>query len=92
MLLGSPQTKFLKKDDWRLGKSAQPKVDDDKLNTVDTSDTEDKLETWFWHKSANETNLDTEEEGDDVAKSDLNLEKPRIKQVVNPDVSKTKIK
>lgn len=75
-----------------LSKSAQPKIDDDKLSTVDTSDMEDESETWFWHESANETNSDTEEEGDDVAESDLDLEEPRIKQAVNPDVCKTEIK
>ena len=75
-----------------LSKSAQPKVDDDKLSTVNTSDTEDESETWFWHESANETNSDTEEEGDDVAESDLDLEEPRIKQAVSPDVSKTEIR
>ena len=75
-----------------LSKSAQPKVDDNKLSTVNTSDTEDKLETWFWHESANETISDMEEEGDNVAKSDLDLEEPRIKQAVSPDVSKTEIR
>ena len=59
---------------------------------VDTSDTKDELETWFWHESANETNLDTEEEGNNVAKSNLDLEEPRIKQTVSPDVSKTEIR
>lgn len=75
-----------------LSKSAQPKIDDDKLSTVNTSDTEDELEIWFWYKSANKTNSDTEEEGDDVVKSDLDLEEPKIKQAVSPDVSKTEIR
>lgn len=49
-----------------LPKSAQPRIDDNKLNTVDGSDPEGESETWFGHESANETNLDTEEEGDDA--------------------------
>ena len=44
------------------------------------------------HESANETNSDTEEEGDDVAESDLDLEELRIKQAVSPEVCKTEIK
>ncbi len=42
----------------------QCEIDDNKLSTTDTSDTEDDSRTWFWNESANESNSDSEEEGD----------------------------
>lgn len=61
-----------------LPNSAQLKTDDDKLSTVDTSDTEGESETWFWNESVNETDSDTEEEGDDdVDELDLDIGESR---------------
>ena len=40
------------------------KVEDDKLSTTDTSNTEGGSGTWFWNESANESDSDTEEEED----------------------------
>lgn len=59
---------------------------------VNTSDTKYKSKIWFWQESINKTNLNIEEERDNIVKLDLDLEKPRIKQVVSPDISKTEIK
>ena len=42
----------------------QCEIDDSKLSTADTSDTEDDSQTWFWNESANESDSDSEEEGD----------------------------
>lgn len=70
----------------------QPKINNNKLTTVVTSDMKDKLEIGFWHKSANETNSDREEEGDDIAKSDLDLKESKIKQTVSSNVSKIQIR
>ena len=63
--------------------TAQSEIDDNKLITVDTSDTEGE-ETWFWNESANETNSDTEEEGDDVDGLDSDLEESRTERAVSP--------
>lgn len=52
-----------------LPNSAQLRIDDRKLSTADTTNTDDTDDmdnesgTWFWNKSANETDSDTEEEG-----------------------------
>ncbi len=62
--------------------TVQSKIDDDKLSTIDTSDTEGEEETWFWNESANETNSDTEEDGDDVDGLDLDLEESRTERAV----------
>ena len=40
--------------------SAQLEIDDDKLSTADTSDTEGESGTWFWKESANESDWDSE--------------------------------
>ena len=42
----------------------QCEIDDNKLSTTDTSDTEDDSRTWFWNESANESDSDSKEEGD----------------------------
>ncbi len=39
---------------------AQLEMDNDKLSTTDTSDTEGESETWFWNESANEDDSDIE--------------------------------
>lgn len=56
---------------------------------TDTSNTKGK-KIWFWNKSANETNLDKEKEGDDVNLEDV--EESKIEQAVNPKLCKTQIK
>lgn len=51
-----------------------------------------KAKTWFWNESANETNSDTEEEGDDIDGLDLDLKESRTKRAVSPEVCKTQIR
>lgn len=63
----------------------QCKIDDNKFSTTNTSNRKDNSRTWLWNKSANESNLDFEEEdnyednGDDRNdgdnRDDKNLEK-----------------
>lgn len=60
-----------------FSKLAQPKIDDNKLNMVNTSNTKDRLKTWFWYRSVNKTNSDTKEEKNNIAKSDLDFEELR---------------
>ncbi len=59
----------------------QLKIDNDKLSTTDTSDTEVESETWFWNKSANEDDSDTEggEEEDKELDSDIDEVTTQIK-------------
>ena len=57
-----------------LPNSAQLRIDDRKLSTADTTNTDDtdnESGTWFWNESANETDSDTEEEGNGNHKNDL---------------------
>ncbi len=73
--------------------STQLKVNDTKLSTTDTSDTESNSEVWFWNESANETDSDSEEEGDgDEDESDIEIEVPRTEQTVSPVVCKKEVK
>ena len=69
--------------------SAQSQIDDDKLSTTNTSDTEGE-EVWFWNESANETNSDTKEEGENVDLEDV--EESRTEQAVSSKVCKTQIR
>lgn len=39
-------------------------IDDNKLNTTDTSNTKDDSRTWFWNENTNKSNSDSEKEGD----------------------------
>lgn len=72
--------------------STKLEIDDDKLSTADTSDTEGKSRTRFWNESANEIDSDAEEGGDkekedlDENELDLDIEKPRTKRAVSPEV------
>ena len=88
-------TEFLKKrrsEASPLPNSAELKADDDKLSTVDISDTKGESEAWFWNKSANETDSDTEEEGnDDVDELDVDIEESRTEQAVSPEARKAEI-
>lgn len=70
--------------------SAQLEIDDDKLSTTDTGDTEDESGTWFWKGSANETGSEFEEggegdkgeeEGEDN-ESNTETEEPRTKRAI----------
>ena len=49
---------------------AQPEIDDNKLSTTDTSDTEGEFRTWIWNESANESGSDTEEGEDNESNRD----------------------
>lgn len=71
---------------------AQLEIDNNKLSTTNISNTEGESETWFWNKSANESNSDTKKEGDKKEekgkdnKSNLEIEKPSIESAVNPKI------
>ena len=74
----------------------QPSIHNNKPNTIDTStaDTSDEKETatWFWNKSANETNSDKEEKevgGGDG--KDLE-EQSKTKQAVSHQASQAELK
>ena len=54
----------------------QPQLDDDKANTSDTSDTEGESKTMFWHKSANESDSDSEEGYSNVEEPSLERGQP----------------
>lgn len=69
----------------------QLKVNDTKLSIMDTSDIESNSKVWFQNKSANEANLDSEEEGDsDKDESNIKIEVPRTEQAISPIVYKKK--
>lgn len=73
---------------------------DSKLDTTDTSDTEDESGTWYWNESAHESDSDSEEEGNDdvdfeggkAIEHDLEAEQPRVKRVVNTEVPMMELK
>ena len=65
-----------------LPNSARLQIDNDKLSTGDTSDTDGESGIWFWNESANETNSDSEDEE----------EQSRTEQAVSPKPSKTEIR
>ena len=69
-----------------LPKPVQLQPDD---NTYDTSDTEVEFGTWYWNKSANESDSDTEEEGySDVDEEDKSrTEESRTQEEARPEVS-----
>ena len=71
----------------------QCEIDDKKLSTTDTSDTEDNSRTWFWNESVNETDSNSEEEGDDED-NDENLEEehPKTEREASPEVLKQELK
>ena len=45
--------------------NAHLEIQDDKLSTADTRDTEGESETWFWNDSANESGSDAEKGEED---------------------------
>ena len=73
--------------------SDQCEIDDNKLSTSDTSDTEDDSRTWFWNESANESDSDSEEgDDDDVDDGDLEEEHSKTKREASPEVLKQELK
>ena len=74
-----------------LHESAQPQIDDDKLSTDDTSDTEGESAIWFWNESANEIDSDSEEEGE-LDEKDWEEEQSSTQQDVSCISSKVEIK
>lgn len=68
-------------------------IDNDKLSTADKSDAEGESGTWFWNESADESDSDTEEEGEvDEDGSDLYVEESGSGRAVSPEVEKRGIK
>lgn len=62
------------------------------IDTTDTTDTEDESGTWFWNESANETDSDTEEEGNGNHENDLEGNESRTEEAVSSEVPKVEIK
>lgn len=73
-----------------LPNSARLQIDNDKLSTGDTSDTDGESGIWFWNENANETNSDFEDK--DVDEDDWEEEQSRTEQAVSPKPSKTEIR
>ncbi len=70
----------------------QCEIDDNKLSTTNTSDTEDDSQTWFWNESANETDSDLEEESNDEDDENLEEEHPKTEREASPEVLKQELK
>ena len=81
-----------KKEDPRLAQFPAHEIDDNKLNTTDTSDTEGDSGTWFWNESVNESDSDSEEEGNDVDEGDLEEEHSKTGRAASPAVPKKELK
>lgn len=75
-----------------LPNSAQLRVDDRKLSTADTTDTEGESGTWLWNESANETDSDTEEGENGNHEKDLEGNESKIEEAVSSEVHKVEIK
>lgn len=71
---------------------AQLRVDNCKLNTTNKTNTKGKFEAWFWNKSANETDLNTEKKGNNNHKKNFEDNKFRTEKPVSSEVYKIKIK
>lgn len=54
--------------------------------------TKDKPETCVQNKSENESNLNLDEEGNDVNKKDLEEEYSKTKRTASPEIPKKKLK
>lgn len=74
---------------------AQLEINDDKLSTTDTSNTEGKSGTWFWNESANKSDSDFKREGeeqeegeeeDEDNESNPETEKPRTERAVSLEI------
>ncbi len=73
--------------------SAQLEINDDKLSTADTTDTEHESGTWFWNENANEISSDSEEGGhSDVDESNTELEQSRTESAASPEICPVEIK
>ena len=66
----------------------QCEIDDNKLSTIDTSDTEDDSRTWFWNESANKTDSDSEEQGNDEDDENLEEKHPKTERKASSEVLK----
>ena len=74
-----------KKDDLRLAYLSNSEIDDNKLSTTDTSDTEGDSGTWFWNESANESDSGSEEEGNNIDEGDLEEEHSKTERAASPE-------
>lgn len=82
--------------------SVQLRIDDCKLSTIDTTNTnnmdntnntDNESETWFWNESANETDSDTEEEeGNNNHENDLEEDESKIEEAASSEIHKFEIK
>lgn len=69
--------------------SAQYKIDDNKLNLSNTSNTKDYSWTWFYNKSANKGDSNTEKgNGDDLDDGDLQKKYSKIEKEASPKLLK----
>ena len=70
----------------------QLRVDDQKVNIIDTINRESESETCFWNESAKETDLETKKERNGNYEIDLKSDESRKEEVVNSEVHKVKVK
>ena len=81
-----------------LSNSGRREIDNNKLSTTDTSNTSDSSDregesgTLFWNESANESDSDSEEEGNDVDEGDLEEEHSKTERAASPEVPKKELK
>ena len=68
------------------------KINDNTLSTMNTSNTEDDFQTWFWNKSANETDSDSKKESNDEDDKNLKEEHPKTEKEASPEVLKQELK
>ena len=75
-----------------LPNSVQLRIDDRKLSTTNTDDTDNESGTWFWNKSANKTDSDIEEEGNRNHENDLEGDESRTEEAASSELHKVEIK
>ena len=71
-----------------LSTSDQREIDDNKLSTTNTSDTEGDSGTWFW----NESDSDSREEGNGVDEGRLKEEHSKTEKEATSEVPKKELK
>lgn len=78
--------------------NAHLEIEDDKLSTIDTNDTEGESGTLFWNDSANESGSDKEagededEEEDDGHELGMEMEESRTEKAASPEGPKREVK
>lgn len=71
------------------------KIDENKLNTTNTSNTTDDSQTWFWNKSTNKSDSDSEKEAnhrDDRDTENIDEKYSKTKEKTSSEVFKQELK